>query len=350
MTISQEILPSGITLVTLANDHGLKVTLSSLGAGIISLFCPDRYGKEADVVLGYADASDYLNDDPCMGKTPGRYAGRIARGRFNLEGKLFRLPINNGPNHLHGGPDGFQNKRWNVEILPAGVRFSLVSSAYEMGYPGELAATVDYTIEEEFNTLYISYRATTTHPTVVNLTNHTYWNLRGHDAGHALQQTLQLKCRTYLPVDENLIPLPGKPLPVAGTPLDFTEAKPLAQAVHADFPAIKAAKGLDTTFPQFKWKAGKLVQDVAVLHDPVSGRVMSMATDQPAVQVYTGNFLAGCPAAKGGKHYADYDGVALEAQGFPDAPNRPRDFPRQSLMPGQTYLRRINFTFTTSEQ
>lgn len=277
-----------------------------------------------------------------MGKIPGRYANRIAKGIFRLGDKEYQLAVNNGPNHLHGGPTGFQNRLWECRELPNGVRFTYVSADGEEGYPGQLRVTADY-IWSENDILDLYLRAVTDCDTVVNLTNHCYWNLRGAQSGSVLDQELRLNASRWLPTDETLIPV-GEPAPVAGTPMDFTTAKPLGRDIRADFPALKYGKGYDNCFLLDGWRRDFLTP-AATLHDPASGRTLRVATTQPGVQVYTGNWLDGSPAGPEGYRYHDYDGVAIECQGFPDAPNHP-GFPDQTLRPGQPYDQHIRFAFS----
>lgn len=330
-----------ITLLTIVNASGASVTLSTLGAGIVSVNVPDREGRIADVVLGYADPADYMADGPCAGKIPGRYANRIAKGRFTVGGREYQLAINNGPNALHGGPTGFQNRLWTVEKAEGDtVVFSYTSADGEEGYPGQLKATATYRWNDA-NELSLDLRAITDAETVVNLTNHAYFNLGGHDSGSVLAHELWLGASRYLPTDDTLIPL-GELAPVGGTPMDFTAAKPLGRDIKADFPALNYGKGYDNCFVIDG--ADGTLRDVARLTDPVSGRTLTVATTQPGVQVYTGNWLAGSPANKAGRSYHDYDGVAIECQNFPDAPNRP-GFPTAVLRPGEEYHQTIIFRF-----
>ncbi|MCM1005771.1 MAG: galactose mutarotase [Prevotella sp.] len=333
-----------IRLVTLSNSRGMSVEVSSLGAGIVSVAVPDRAGNLDDVALGYANPADYLYDGPCAGKTPGRYANRIALGKFSIDGKEYQLAVNNGPNALHGGPEGFQNQLWDTELLPNGVRFTYHSKDGEEGYPGNLKAVVEYTLEEEFNRLNVSLYAETDKPTIVNMTNHTYWNLNGEDSGSVLDHEMQMKCSRYLPGSNSLIPT-GEMASVADTPMDFTKAHTLGRDIRADFPAINYAKGYDSSWVIDEWQPGKFIDNVVVISSPKSGRVLSIGTDQPAAHVYTGNWLEGSPKSKSGRPYRDYDGVAVEMQGMPDAPNKP-EFPSQVLRPDEEYRRHITFTFT----
>lgn len=330
-----------ITLITLTNALGAKAVISTLGAGIVTIEAPDAEGRLADVVLGYADPASYMADGPCAGKIPGRYANRIARGLFTLDDREYSLAVNNGPNALHGGPTGFQNRLWDiVGVTDSSVTLRYVSADGEEGYPGRLTVEAVYTWSDDC-TLTLDLQAVTDAPTVVNLTNHAYFNLGGHNAGSVLDHMLTLHASRWLPTDETLIPT-SEIAPVEGTPMDFTAPKRLGADIKADFPALHYGKGYDNCFVI---DGDDSVRLAAVLTHPASGRTLEVLTDQPGVQVYTGNWLEGCPAGKDGATYHDYDGVAIECQGFPDAPNRP-DFPSQRLNPGDTYSRKIIFKFS----
>ncbi len=332
-----------ITLVTLTNAKGAKVTLCSLGAGIVGVEVPDRNGVMADVVLGYADVKDYYYDGPCAGKVPGRCANRIARGLFTLDGKDYSLAINNGPNALHGGPEGFQNQIWDTEVCDCGVvKFTYKAADGEEGYPGNLVATATYEWTDDCE-LRLVLGAETDAPTVVNLTNHAYFNLAGHNSGSVLNHKLTLNAHLFLPTDDTLIPT-GDLASVKGTPMDFTEPKTLGQDIKADYPALVYGKGYDNCYVINGWNAGQM-RLAAVLEDTESGRVLEVSTTQPGVQIYTGNWLAGCPANKAGRSYDDYDGVAIECQGLPDSINKPQ-FPSVVLRPGEKYSEIISFKFT----
>ena len=347
MIVSTRTYPSAkglITLVRVTNKSGASVTLSTLGAGIVTVKVPDRDGKIENVALSYENPADYIADGPCMGKVPGRYANRIADGRLVVDGHLFRLPINNGPNHLHGGPEGFQNQNWQYELLPNGVRFSLQSPDGDEGYPGNLTATAEYRWSDD-NVLSLSLQAVCDAGSVVNLTSHAYWNLDGADSGSALDHQLCLKASRWLPIDETLIPL-GTLADVEETPMDFRAPKALGKDIQADFPALNYGKGYDNCFCLDGWFPGAMIEAAATLRSLKSGRVLTVDTDQPGLQVYTGNWLSGSPLNHAGRSYADYDGVALEAQGWPDAPNRP-DFPSQAITPETPYRREIRFRFST---
>lgn len=362
MTVETKTYPAHfgeITLVKITNKSGASVTLSSLGAGIISVEVPDKDGRLENVCLSYLNPADYMADGPCMGKVPGRYANRIARGTFDLYGMTYFLPINNGPNHLHGGPEGFQNRIWDVETFSNGVRFSLYSLEGDAGYPANLAVAVEYRWSED-NTLSISLSADAEFDyTVVNLTNHAYWNLDGADSGSALGQQLKIKASAWLPTDETLIPT-GEIEGVAGTPMDFTEFRPIIKDINVDFPALKYGKGYDNCWvldreitEQDKpdgaqvWTEKAMVNDAVVLKAAGSGRELHVDTDQPGVQMYSGNWLDGSPENCSHRSYRDYEGIAIEAQGFPDAPNKP-DFPSQVVGPDRPYRRNIIYRFVVS--
>ena len=333
-----------IKTYTLTNKSGASVTLSSLGAAIQKIIVPDKDGKLADVVIGYDNLENYFADGPCAGKCPGRYANRIAEGSLEIDGKIYSLPINNGPNHLHGGPEGFQNKVWESRKDGDAVEFMYFSEDGEMGYPGNLKVVARYEWSEQ-NELRLTFTAKCDAPTVVNLTNHSYFNLDGHDSGSVLDHTLKLNASLYLPTDETLIPL-GEPDPVAGTPMDFLKPKKLGQDIKEDFPALNYGKGYDACWIIDGYQKGQLAE-AAELKAAKSGRTLKVYTTQPGVQVYTGNWLKGCPEGKGGAVYDDYCAVALECQHFPDSPNNP-DYPSTLLRPGETFEEAIIFAFGCS--
>lgn len=345
MKISKRIATSpigDIELYKLENASGAWVELSNLGAGIIGVGVPDRNGKIENIALSYKNPADYLNDGPCMGKCPGRYANRITHGKLSIDGKNYQLALNCGPNHLHGGPNGFQNQLWRVKLLTDGIEFSYLSDNGEENYPGKLSVKAIYKWSEQ-NSLSIQFIAETDAKTVVNLTNHTYWNLRGADFGSALSHELKIKSSKWLPTDESLSPL-GMLADVAETPMDFRNFKQLATDINADFDALKFGKGYDNCWAFDGWHKGLLIKDAVILRDKESGRMITIDTDQPGTQVYTGNWLDGCPHNNSDRCYNDYDGVAIEAQGFPDAPNI-NNFPSQLLSPGEKYKRIIIYNF-----
>lgn len=346
MKITKQTYPSSIgeiSVFKVENDSGAYVELSSLGAGITGVCVPDKNGKLENVALAYANPADYLADGPCMGKIPGRYANRIAKGHLVIDGTLHQLAINNGPNALHGGPEGFMNRIWNAEETADGVRFTYNSADGEENYPGNLTAVAEYSWSED-NVLTLNLSAKTDKPTVVNLTNHAYFNLEGADAGSVLSHSMKINAEKWLPTDDTLIPT-GEIASVEGTPMDFRVEKKIGDDIKADFPALIYGKGYDNCWVNDGWEKGKMLDEIVVLRAPESGRVLRVGSTQPGVQVYTGNWLAGSPLNASGKSYEDYDGVAIEMQGFPDSPNEP-EFPSQELRPGEEYKEVIRFAFS----
>lgn len=334
-----------VTLYRLTNAKGASVELSSLGAGITEVSVPDANGRIENVTLRYADPASWLADGPCAGKTPGRFANRICKGKLQIDGITYDLPINNGPNHLHGGPEGFQNQIWESEQLPDGVLFTYHSKDGEMGYPGNLTAEVKYTWNDD-DELTINLSAKSDAKTVVNLTNHAYFNLDGADGADpasVLKHELKVSASYFLPGDETLIPS-GEVAPVAGTPMDFTEYKELGQDIRKDFAPLKYGKGYDHCFC-IDGPNGEM-REACVLRSPKSRRRLTVLTDQPGVQVYTGNWLSGSPENVAGRSYEDYEGVAMEAQGFPDSPSH-ASFPSPVVSPEAPYKRTIVYRFDT---
>jgi len=331
-----------IALYRMQNAGGAWVEVSTLGAGITGVGVPDRDGVIANVALAYADPADYMADGPCLGKCPGRYANRIAGGHLEVDGKTYQLSVNNGPNHLHGGPSGFQNRIWEARELEDGVEFTYHSAGGEENYPGNLTVYATY-IWNDANVLTLTFRAETDADTVINMTNHTYWNLDGADSGCVLDHEMRLRASRWLPTDDTLIPT-GELASVEGTPMDFTEYKSLGRDIKADFPALRYGKGYDNCWAIEDWQPGKMVEEAVELRDLKTGRTLTVDSDQPGVQIYTGNWLSGSPLNRSGRGYEDYEGVAIEMQGFPDAPNKP-GFPSQALKPGETYRRTIRFRF-----
>jgi aldose 1-epimerase len=326
-------LPDGgdAKLFTLKNKHGLVVKLTDYGARIVAIDCPDRAGKKANIVLGFDSAEKYVEHTSYFGCTTGRYANRIAKGKFSLDGKEYTLAVNNGPNHLHGGKVGFDRKLWKGEPATGmSVRFTHRSPDGDEGYPGNLDVTVLYTLNDE-NELTIDYTAMTDAPTVLNLTNHAYWNLAGATAnGSILDHKLELAADKYVEPDETLIPT-GKLAPVAGTPLDFT--KP--EVVGARIDKLKEGPGAPGGYDHcYVLKERRIKPELAArIEDPTSGRVLEVHTTEPGVQFYSGNFLDGSPGSGGFQKHA---GFCLETQHFPDSPNQ-KSFPTTELRPGQVF-------------
>jgi len=343
-SITETITPAGaVQIITLRNSIGAEVRLSTIGAGILSVIVPDRHGNMADVVLGYERIESYLSDGPCAGKIPGRYANRIAAGRFTLDGKEHRLAVNCGPNHLHGGPTGFQNRLWHlVHADTDSVIMTYQSADGEEGYPGNVDVKATYQWSDDC-VLTLILEAVTDAPTVINLTNHTYFNLNSHNSGSVLDHELRLNASRILDVDQYLTPLGGLSA-VSDTPMDFTKFKKLGTDIDTDFPMLRFGKGYDHCYAIDNFVPGQMTE-AAVLRSSKSGRRLIISSDQPGTQLYTGNWLTGSPMGKDGYDYQDYDCVAIECQGMPDAPNHP-NFPSQRLDRGETYRRHISYAFS----
>jgi aldose 1-epimerase len=325
-------MPDGtqVDVYTLTNAHGLTAKIMTYGATLIAMETPDRQGKQANITLSLESLDAYLAGHPFFGSIAGRFANRIAKGRFTLDGAQYTLATNNGPNHLHGGLKGFDKAVWQARTQQddgsVSVEFSHTSPDGDEGYPGKLTAKVVYSLTRD-DRLVMDYTATCDKPTVVNLTNHTYWNLAGTQSGNILDHRLTLHADRYLPVDDTLIPL-GKLEPVQGTPMDFTSP----QAIGSRIALVKG--GYDHCYVLQK-KLGEELSLAARAEDPKSGRWMEVYTTQPAVQFYTGNFLDGTLKAYGAVYAKNY-GFCLETQHYPDSPNRAQ-FPSTVLRPGETY-------------
>jgi len=332
-----------LSMYTLRNSAGVTLRATDLGATIVELHAPDRDGELADITLGFDNAEQYRTESPYFGAIAGRCANRIAQGRFTLDGREHQLATNNGPNHLHGGEVGFDKRVWDAELVddPRGqsVRFSRTSPAGEEGYPGTLEASVTSTLTDD-NELICEMEATTDAPTLCNLAQHAYWNLAGHGSGTIEGHELTIHAERYTPVDATLIPT-GELAPVAGTPFDFRQPKPIGRDLMevGDDP-----KGYDHNFV-IEGDPGAM-RPVAWLHEPGSGRVMLLSADQPGLQFYAGNFLDGSVVGKDGVRYQQYGGLCLETQRFPDAINNP-GWVSPVLRPGETYRHRMVFRFTT---
>ena len=328
-----------VEIFTLTNSHGLRARVMTWGATLVSMSAPDRAGKFADVTLGFDTLDGYLGKHPYFGVIAGRYANRIAKGKFTLDGKEYTLAVNNGVNHLHGGLQGFDKKNWSARQThdSKGVSFSTTSADGEEGYPGSLQATVTYTLTEK-NELRIDYDATTDKPTVLNLTNHAYWNLAGAGEGDILGHELTLHAAKFTPVDDGSIPT-GKLESVVGGPMDFTKAK----AIGKDFAQLTGTPG--GYDHNFVIDAAHTPSPAAEVSEPRSGRVMKVSTTEPGVQFYTGNYLDGTVTGKGGKAYKKNFGLCLETQHFPDSPNQPA-FPSTVLRPGKAYRSTTVYEFS----
>jgi aldose 1-epimerase len=312
-------------------DGAMEAQVITYGGIVTSLKVPDKSGKAADVVLGYDSLAGYLTNKAYFGAIIGRYGNRIANGKFTLDGKTYSIPQNDGTNALHGGTRGFNQAVWKAKEIPHGVELSHVSPDGDMGFPGKLTATVRYTLKGK--DLKIEYSATTDKDTVVNLTNHSYFNLAGQGNGTILDQLLKINASRYTPVDSRLIPT-GQLAPVEGTPFDFRKPTAIGARINDDNEQLKLGKGYDHNFV-LDSGGGKLAE-AAEVYDSSSGRVMQVWTDQPGVQFYTGNFLDGTITGKDGKVYQQRYALCLETQHFPDSPNHP-SFPSTELKPGQKY-------------
>jgi aldose 1-epimerase len=335
---------TAVDLCTLTNVHGMNVKIITYGGIITELWVPDRDGKVDDVVLGFDDLKGYLAGHPYFGALVGRVGNRIAKGKFTLDGKEYKLAINNGPNHLHGGKVGFDKKVWEAQAISGedgpGLKLSYISPDGEEGYPGKLRATVLYTLTNK-NELRIDYSASTDKATPINLTNHSYFNLAGPKSGPILDHELTLHAESYTPTDDTLIPT-GKIEPVKGTPYDFT--KP--EKIGARIKDIKGDPGGYDINMVLKEGGKKDPAPAAKVYEPKSGRVMEVLTTEPGVQFYTGNFLDGSLKGKGGVVYKKNQAFCLETQHYPDSVNQPK-FPSVILKPGDTYASTTIYKFST---
>lgn len=328
----------GVDQFVLSNGNGLTAKVITFGATLTSLISPDRHGKPEEIILGYDNLEGYLLPHPYFGATVGRFANRIARGRFSIDGKVYQVACNDNGNHLHGGNVGFSRRIWKAEAFSredaSGVVFSYRSPSGEENYPGNLDVTVTYTLTEN-NELIIEYSAVTDAPTPVNLTNHTYWNLEGAGTGKIYDHVLSIDADAYLEVDEELVPS-GRKIPVEGTPFDFRKPKPIGKD-------IEAAGGYDHCFVLNRNDELPQIRVTA----PHSGRVLTIYATQPGLQFYTGNFLADTPTRSGtvGKH----DAFCLETEGFPDAVNHP-EFPDPVLRPGKRYYEKAVHKFDIDKE
>jgi aldose 1-epimerase len=349
-------------LYTLSNAKGLQVKVTNYGGIITSLVVPDRDGKLADVALGYDSVAAYERNSPYFGALIGRYGNRIAGGRFTLEGKTYTLAKNDGPNSLHGGERGFDKQVWHAEPFQSdsgqGVVFTRTSPAGEEGYPGNLEVRVTYTLTED-NALIFDYQATTDAPTPVNLTQHSYFNLRGTTPGSRgvtpgdtlrdiLDHVVTLDADRFTPVDSTLIPT-GELRGVEGTPFDFRTPHAIGERINADDQQLRFGGGYDHNFVLTRSDTTyQQLEPAATVYEPESGRVMEVFTTEPGLQFYSGNFLDGTITGKGGVVYAHRSGLALETQHFPDSPNQP-GFPSTILRPGETYRTRTVWSFGTDK-
>ena len=331
-----------VRLYSLTNKQGAEAHFINQGAKLVSLIVPSRSGW-TDVVIGHDSLQEYLDSEEAyFGAICGRYANRVAKGSFSLDGESYQLPINNGPNALHGGLKGFNAVIWDAEQTATNrIAFRYAAADGEEGYPGELHVEVVYTLTEE-NELTIEYRATTSKPTILNLTNHSYFNLSGDGDASVHDHSLQIDAKEYLPTDETAIPY-GAPAAVEGTPMDFREPHLVGERIDTAWDQLVWARGYDHTYILDK-PLGKLGR-AARCSSPKTGIVMEVYTDQPGVQLYTGNWMSGNMRGKHGHRYPARAALCLETQHYPDSPNRP-EYPSTRLDPGQEFRSTTAFRFT----
>ncbi len=340
-------MPDGkeVKIYTLANKNGVKAQVTEYGATLVSMETPDKAGKMGELTHGYDTLAGWLTNTSYFGATVGRFGNRIKDGKFTLDGKEYNLATNNDPGgipcHLHGGLKGFDKVVWTGKTVgDKGVEFSYLSKDGEEGYPGNLTVKVTYSLDDKDQLTWVA-KATTDAPTVLNIVQHTYWNLSGDHTTPINDHVLMLNADGYLPTNAGLIPT-GKIDPVAGTPMDFTRPTAIGERVEADFEALKLGGGYDHAWIL---KKGDGVKLAARVKDPKSGRMMEISTDQPAIQFYGGNFLDGKAIGKGGIAYAYRTAFALETENYPDAPNQP-SFPSAVLRPGENYSHTMIFKFS----
>lgn len=346
-------LPDGraVPAITLTNKAGISATIIAYGATLQALMMPDRNGKRADVMLGYDGIDDYLKTPQYFGATVGRFANRIARGRFTLDGRDYRVPVNNGKNSLHGGTVGFDKVLWSVVSVKSGptasVKLRYVSKDGDQGYPGTMTVDATYSLDEK-NALSIEYTATTDAPTLANITNHAYWNLSGEgSANGAMGLMVTIPANSYLPTDDGAIPT-GEFRPVAGTAFDFRGPHAVGERVRdASDRQLVYGRGYD-----HNWVIGRTVTPsehlMAKVYDPASGRGFELWSNQPGLQFYSGNFLDGTSSGKAKRIYREGDAIVMEPQIFPDTPNQPA-FGSARLAPGQTYRNIMTYRLTTGQ-
>jgi aldose 1-epimerase len=335
-----------VDLITLNNTNGIEIRVMTYGATILSIKTPDKDGQKDDITLGFDTFEPYVDKSPYFGAVVGRYGNRIAKGKFTLDGQTYTLATNNGQNHLHGGTKGFDKRVWKAEPFQnasgVGVKLTYVSADGEEGYPGALTSTVTYTLTDD-NQLIVDYHATTDKATVLNLTQHTYWNLAGTKANDILGHQLMIAADRYTPVDDTLIPT-GELASVEGTPFDFRTPTAIGARIDADNEQLKRGKGYDHNW--VLTRQGDGLSLAARVFEPTTGRTLDVSTTEPGIQFYSGNFLDGTITGKGGRVYPFRSGFCLETQHFPDSPNHP-NFPSPVLRPGQEYKSQTVFRFGT---
>lgn len=336
-------------LYTLSNSNGVNIAITNYGGRIVSILVPDKDGNFADVCLGYNSIEDYFtNPEQFFGSLIGRYGNRIANGKFTLDGQEYTLATNNGKNHLHGGPKGYHAVLWDVVDSSSNMlKLKYLSADMEEGYPGNLEVTVTYSLNDE-NELKLEYQATTDKKTVVNLTNHSYFNLAGEGSGEKINDHyLMINADYFTPVDSTLIPT-GELAPVEGTPFDFRTPKQIGRDIEEQHQQLIFGKGYDHNFVLNKPNEGEMTL-AARVREPESARVLEVYTTEPGIQFYGGNFMTGENSGKAGTAYGHRTGFCLETQHFPDSPNQP-DFPSTVLTPGETYNSTTIFKFTVEKE
>jgi len=341
-----------VDLYTLTNSRGMEVKIMTYGGIIQSVKAPDRRGRMANVTLGFNNLDDYVNKSPYFGSITGRYANRIAHGTFTLDGVTYHLPLNNGPNSLHGGTVGFDKHIWAAtpfqSLGDVGLKLSFTSPDADQGYPGTLVTEVTYTLTNK-NEIRIDYRAHVLgKATIVNLTNHAYWNLAGEGTGSIENHLMFINASRYTPVDPTLIPT-GAIDPVAGTPMDFTKSTAIGDRIRNGFEQLVIGRGYDHNYV-LNWEgANTSLLLAARVADPKSGRVLQIYTTEPGIQFYSGNFLDGTLVGTSGHMYRQGDGFALETQHYPDSPNH-ANFPSTVLRPGQEFKSTTIYQFGITSQ
>jgi aldose 1-epimerase len=339
-----------VDIYTLTNSRGMEVKIMTYGGIIQSVKVPDRRGRLENVTLGFDNLTDYVERSPYFGCITGRYANRIALGKFTLDGVTYQLPINNPPNSLHGGTVGFDKHIWATTVIKnrdgVGLKMTFTSPHLDQGYPGTLKSEVVYFLTDR-NEIQMDYRATTDRKTIVNLTNHAYWNLEGEGTGSIDDHILKLNASHYTPVDPTLIPT-GAIDPVAGTPMDFTRSTAIGDRIRDSFEQLVIGRGYDHNWVLDRRSPTdtSMIRAARVL-EPDSGRVLEVFTTEPGIQFYSGNFLDGTLVGTSGRMYRQGDGFALETQHYPDSPNKP-NFPSTVLKPGDVYKTTTIYKFSTS--
>jgi len=331
---------------TLKNSNGVEVTFIANGGQITSIKAPNAAGEIADIVIGYDTVEKALAGDGYFGALCGRYANRIIGGKFSIDGQNFQLDLNNGPNHLHGGFEGFNSRTWNVQPVHAehssqAYKLTLLSPDGDQKYPGELSVEVIYRLTED-NEFFIEYTAETTKTTIINLTSHAYFNLKGAGSGTVEDHTLQIMASRFTPISGEIETVTGDIVPVKGSAMDFTALKPIGSACNSNDDQVKLVDGIDHNFVLDDYDGS--LRLAAILIDPDSGRTLKVFTDQPGIQIYTGSHFDGSEIGKSGAPIIKWAGLAMETQIFPDSPNK-EHFPNALLRPGETYKHTCVYQF-----